>query len=618
MISTPLRSIMSSQLKGVTVLNVFFELVANSLDAGAKNICVHIRKAEKDVTAGAFVEVVDDGHGILDSDLEKVVNAMNPSDGTHKGLGRFVAAKCFGSVSYSSVATDGFRRSFEICPDSDGAFTRDDIKAERVPNDELHGTRVMTGRLSESGPSKTKTKNDFLDPVYLKDKLMDHFLLKLRDNPEIIITIKSQAADVLFEEVTLSAKDIGIFHEKESPRPLGGGHVKLLWDSRRHEGKGVVEVQAIVDGRGAKFERGVSYAVSVPTNIRIRAFVLWPGLSVNSERGTAFVDDDANHEAFEQMLKKMLRLVVQEACPNLKRQKEQVLEVIKRQYPDLSGLVTKADDFYELSDALAKARDRLNEKKDSAARLREGGGEVSLAESDDLQRRALADYVQHRQDVIITLKKLVETRSDEDVIHDLFLPRRMVVDERSALCTNMWLLDDKYMSFLSLHSDMPSGVTLDRVGLTNDDKRPAFGKKEPDLMLLYKSPSGTDGLIVELKKPFARPDENHNLSKQLVIGEATLRQALGSDAQIDMIGIATIDEETAFTLKAHNYHPMYAGRNDVYYWFNPDGKTRKYIISYDKLISDAERRNEVFLRVLQDGYLPATLPDVFDGEVDSD
>lgn len=609
-IATPVSALMATQLKGVTVLNVFYELVANSLDAGAKRIQVRILRTDKDVTVGSFIEVIDDGHGILGADLDKIVNAMKPGDSMHKGLGRFVAAKCFGSVTYVSVASDGKKRSFEICPGTDGAFTRDDIKTDNADPSEAVRTVVRTGRLSEVGTSKAKTKNEFLDPIYLKEKLMDHFLLKLKENQDITISIMSQAEGVLFSEVTFSGKDIGEFQEKVSTRAFGGGHVKVLWSSRNHEGRGDIDIQAIVDGRGAKIGRGISCNVSVPPNLHLRAFVQWPGLCVDGERGAALVDDEAHQEAFEKTLKGMLSSIIREALPNLKRERELVIETIDSRYPDLSGLVTMGDDFYTISEALDTARSRYHERKDKAAGLRGSGSEVPYAESDDLQRRALADYVQHRQDVLVALKRLVDTRSDEGTIHDLFLPRRLVADERSKTCTNMWILDDKYMSFLSMHSDTPIGVTMRRTGLSAEDKEVEYGKKEPDLLLLYKSPSGTDGLIVELKKPFAKADENHKLSKQLIIGEETLRQSLGPAAQIDMIGIATIDPETVTTLRGMNYQQLIPGRDDVYCSFSLNGLTRKFIISYDKLINDASQRNEVFLRVLREGFMPACLPDV--------
>lgn len=611
-IATPVFALMEAQLKGVTVLNVFYELVANSLDAGAKHIQVRILRTDKDVTVGSYVEVQDDGHGILETDLDKIVNAMKPGDSMHKGLGRFVAVKCFGSVSYVSVASDGKKRSFEIRPGAEGAFTRDDIKSVPALPSDAFGTLVRTSKLSDAGSSKTKTKNEFLEPIFLKEKLMDHFLLKLKENHDITITIKSQAEGVLFSEVTFSGKDIGEFQEKESSRAFGGGKVKVLWSSRNHEGKGDIDLQAIVDGRGAKFGKGVSCNVSVPPNLRIRAFVQWPGLYVDGERGAALVDDEVHQETFEKTLKRLLSSVIQEALPNLRRDRELIIETIDRQYPDLSGLVTMEDDFYTISEALNAGRARYNERKDKAAWLRGSGGEVPLADSDDLQRRALADYVQHRHDVLVALRRLIDARSDEGTIHDLFHPRRLVDDERSQTCTNMWILDDKYMSFLSLHSDKPIGVTMRRAGLSTDDKEVAYGKKEPDLLLLYKSPSGTDGLIVELKKPFAKADENHNLSKQLVIGEETLRQSLGPTAQIDMIGIATIDPETATTLRGLNYQQLIPGRDDVYCSFSLNGLTRKFIISYDKLIKDAAQRNEVFLRVLREGFMPARLPEVSD------
>jgi hypothetical protein len=611
-IVTPLKAIMSAQLKGVTVLNVFYELVANSLDAGATNVAIRIRKAGKDTTAGTYIEVKDDGRGILDSDLGKVINAMSPSDYSHKGLGRFVAAKCFGSVFYSSVAKDGFKRTFEICPDSDGTFTRDDIKVDLVSPGELAGTLVRTGKLSDAGTSKTKTKSDFLDPIYLKEKLKDHFLLKLKENPEITITIGSEADGVIFVEEILSAKDIGQFQEKVSRQHICDHPVRILWHSRQHEGKGVVETQAIVDGRGAKFERGISCAVTVPPNLLIRAFVQWNGLCVNSERGTAQVDDENYHDVFEKTLRKMLASIIQEAVPNLKREKEIILKQFEKSYPDLVGLVSMGDDFYCMPDVIATARTRHNIKKDRAVDLRSHGQEVPLEDSDDLQRRALAEYVQHRQDVILTLRKLVDSGSDEGRIHDLFMPRRMVADERSALCTNMWLLDDKYMSFQSLHSDIQGGVTVRRVGLSGEGRDPTFPKKEPDLMLLYRSSSGTNGLIIELKKPSAKPAENHDLTRQIVIGEDTLRNALGAEAQVDIYGVATIDDETAFVLKKHNYQPLYEGCKDVYVVFSPNGRTRKFIISYDKLIDDAKARNEIFLRVLQAGFDRPALPDISD------
>ena len=82
---------------------VYFEALANALDAGATDISIeiHVQAYEKPDTLK--ITVTDNGSGFTDENFERFKTLLKPRDKFHKGLGRLVFLNYFNQFTNNLV-----------------------------------------------------------------------------------------------------------------------------------------------------------------------------------------------------------------------------------------------------------------------------------------------------------------------------------------------------------------------------------------------------------------------------------------------------------------------------------------------------------------------------------
>ena len=81
---------------------VYFESIANALDAGADEITIDIRINSFDCPETLEVTVSDNGLGFVDKSFEKFSRLLEVDSNDHKGLGRLVYLSYFKKVDVIS------------------------------------------------------------------------------------------------------------------------------------------------------------------------------------------------------------------------------------------------------------------------------------------------------------------------------------------------------------------------------------------------------------------------------------------------------------------------------------------------------------------------------------
>ena len=151
---------------------VYYEAVANALDAGATNIEIAISIEAFTAPETLKIEVRDNGSGFTDESFDRFKTLMKPKDGFHKGIGRLVFLNYFDSVEVNSE-WESKQRKFIFKENFDGKS----LVKELLSTAHRNKTTLLFTKFSKD---KVKSYDD-LRPGSLKEKIISHFLPTLNN-----------------------------------------------------------------------------------------------------------------------------------------------------------------------------------------------------------------------------------------------------------------------------------------------------------------------------------------------------------------------------------------------------------------------------------------------------
>lgn len=221
----------------------------------------------------------------------------------------------------------------------------------------------------------------------------------------------------------------------------------------------------------------------------------------------------------------------------------------------------------------------------------------------------LIHYVSMRRCVIDLFSKSLEIgasgkHQSEGEVHDIVMPRKKDSDELNYDAHNLWILDERLNFTSYVSSDKPlQGSNGDRTDITVYNRRVAFrGDNEasnPITIFEFKRPQRDD---------FADPSSKEDPVQQIVryvnqIREGKFKTPAGRDIEVNgttpFYGYVVCDltaKVKKWLEQEKNFTPMPDGMG----WFNWFGNISLYmeVISWTKLLRDAEMRNKVFFSKL--------------------
>lgn len=228
--------------------------------------------------------------------------------------------------------------------------------------------------------------------------------------------------------------------------------------------------------------------------------------------------------------------------------------------------------------------------------------ETHIARISDENKSILAKYIAHRKSILdlfdFGLKKQSDDKySKEEFMHNLIYPMKKTSDEISYEEHNLWLIDERLAYFFFASSDIPFNNNI--------------GEERPDIMLFDKSVAmletennGTayDTIVIfELKKPMRRDLNTNNPVEQIT----EYMQKIKTNTVTDKNGrIIRTDNHTKFYLYVIcDMLENYKDKLQSTYGFDEtiDGlgmfrmKDNQYIevLTYDKILNDAKKRNKI-------------------------
>jgi hypothetical protein len=587
-------------------------------------------------------EVIDNGIGFTEQNMKSFIE----SDSTYKakiggkGVGRFSWLKAFSSVSISSVFSENGefqKREFEFSLNND---VIDDSLVDEATTE--YKTIV---KLSSYKNEYQKCVPSQLNTIAMR--IMQHCLVYfLNDNcPQVVIIdgndsiilndlfkSKVKTADSS-ESFDISNSIFHLLHVKIEEKAFPENNQLYLCANNRYVDSKKLETH-IVDLDGQIFEQNGFWYVGILTSNYLDAHVDMSRLSFDIPDSEVDSIMDISFDA-----------IINESCLHIEKYlADYLLPIAEKKAKDIECYVTTTAPQYRhllkympedvakikpqlsknnLDDELYKIKRKFDKNtKEEQKKLLKKVDSLSMSSKEyvqyfqqqikkisDANSAMLAEYVIRRRVIIELLDKGLQRQEDgkfnkEKYIHGLIYPMQATSADTDYDTHNLWLIDEKlsYCNFIS------SDVSFD-----NDPKQ-----ERADILMLDSPVAVSDGqndnsvydtiIIFELKKPTLNNyTVSNNPIDQLYSYVEKIRMHKAKDKFHREIKVS---ESTKYYLYAlcditPKLLPLIERNgftktpdNAGYYAYNKTYNAYFEILSYDKIITDARKRNRVLFEKL--------------------
>jgi len=592
-------------------IQIYFEAIANAIDADATSIGIAIKLESFDKPDSLVIRISDNGHGFTDSDFKKFSSLLEVESEDHKGLGRLVYLAYFNEIRFDSQFDAAKNRTFH--------FSEKFIGDSSVWETSREIGTYIEFKYFSGGKIKSY---EYLSPSKLKDKILIEFFP--------LLFAKKQQGEVLEFAISLEVETPNPDHdffsatEKFSTNDLPHleshtiqdssidffQNIEILYSISKDTTKPKSLITSIcVDGRAIPWDL-VSLDAIPSAHQMIFLFVseFFTG-KTNASRQRLELPDDITERNLRDTLRRQIGEIIAKAVPSVAESNKATEVELDTRYPHLKGyypknqpgLIVKSTALDDAQKTFFNDQRRLLE----CDTLDEKRYEKAL----ELSARALMEYVIYRARIIEKLKAINPLDSESE-IHRLIVPMRKTFQAGSfsedVYNNNVWMLDDKYMSYATVLSDQTMSHVIGQISLdvVEDDSR-------PDITIVFSadptSSTKVDVVVIELKKQNVKLAKKEEVVSQLrQRARKLLKYYPNKIDRIWFYGITEIDDEFRISLKEDQFKELFSHGN-VFYKPQPiivDDENNPFyvdlfILTHEAFINDAESRNSTFMRILK-------------------
>ena len=642
-----------SQAKAMMPL---FEAISNAIDAieehkdGFPKHAIRIRlvaahdlahQGGDDALVLDGFDISDDGVGFDDGNLAsfKEAHTLSKVKVGGKGVGRFTFLKVFSSVYIRSIfhrQDEALLREFyfSIADELKGA---DDVKPVKEPCGTMLSMRGMDSKYKGGWPH---------DPAVIAERILAHFLIRFaaRSCPPMVLESPGHAPinlHVLFQSTVLSHIEERFFDVL--------GHTFALQAYRHRDGRSRHDLHLCANGREVTTNKLRDLLPGLPECLldddqeSYTLIVLVTGEYLddhaNQERTRiSFQSDDepdmdetlVSRQALNRGIADTLRPLLADDLKSTNEEKRSQIEKFVEQAPEYRALThPRYKELIEQRIQPGLAVEKLDEallhvKRDIEDSVRKEVRHVAAMfetetfekyqerfqvvaeQANEIGKAQLAAYVAHRRTILdLVSQSLKKVRTDdkypfERVLHKMIFPMGETSKDIFFEQQNLWIIDER----LCYHTLLTSDKKLNSVpGLKGTSG------KEPDIFaFFYDTPIGVSELdnlpsggviIIEFKRP-GRDNYDKDPADQIIqrfreISDGNVDDIDGrqiNPANLRFTGYLIADLKP--TLHKQVYGRYHRTADNEGYFFNlAAGNGYIEIISYDKLVKDAERRNRI-------------------------
>lgn len=590
---------------------VYFEAIANALDANATEININISAKAFNQPETLKVIISDNGEGFTDDRYEKFSNLFDVEESSHKGLGRLVYLCYFDQVKVSSFYENTKKREFDF---SEG-FEEDNFELTTVDDTSSGTTFKMTGYTLQK-----IAKGEFVQPNSLKSRILQEFYSRLFQlkKKDVQIQVKISAnIEGQKTEALLNNSDIPEFTTLELKSSINLiDKFDLHYSIIEVEPSDTSLIAAIsVDNRTVKVD--IIAEENIPLGYQM-VFLLYSDYftgKVDAARQNLTISK-AELKEVQSIFRSEVASIIETAIPKIKKRNKETRNGLVMRYPHLSGYFDTGNIGYiSRNDVLKKAQDdffKAQKELLDASSLTDEQYDKSL----EMSSRALTEYILFRQLTIEKLKKSTDKNSEAE-LHKLFASMRKEgrFEKENApedlYRNNAWLLDDKYMTYETILSDREMGELVQVI----TDEEEVSDDNRPDIALIFSNnpeeQKPFDVVIVELKKRGISLEENMKVVTQLEKRARKLMKHYNNQIQrIWFYGIIEFNEEVEMQLageytELYSSGKMYYRETNIAISLNPKVTLPigVFIWDLDAVISDADARNSAFLNLIKSKFI---------------
>jgi len=591
---------------------VYYEAIANALDAGATEIDIEISIQAFTASETLNVKICDNGTGFTDESFDRFKTLMKPKDGFHKGIGRLVFLNYFDSVEITSEWEDK-RRKFIFKENFDG---KSDIEYlfNAVPSNK---TTLLFTKFSKD---KVKSYDD-LKPGSLKEKIISHFLPTLNDRRDrkidfkITIDLETDENNVQKEffssDITITSDDLPELKLKEIRDDAVDAYsgINMHYYIKATTAPANLLTAVSIDGRTIPIN--LIQPSSIPHGYSV-VFIFSSdlfGASADSSRQKLLLPDGLSESALYALLRREIGNVLTESIPKISETNAKTKRKFEDQFPHLLGYFDSSTvGLIDCDEALNGAQQkffRIQKEILQCENLSDAIYEKSLEAS----ARTLTEYILYREKIIAKMKAMTRGNSEEE-IHNLIVPRWGDFDQDGIASdvyqNNAWLLDDKFMTFRTILSEARMDKVINAIRL-NEEVAEESGR--PDIAMIFSADpedsTPVDVVIIEIKKKTDDEKENQYAVNQLLERADKLAQYCSNIQRIWYYAVLEINDPFARSLRQQKWAPLFS-KGRVYYQEFPTYRndqtvvpTPIFVMSFDAIVSDAAGRNHTFLEILR-------------------
>jgi hypothetical protein len=582
----------------------------------------------------ASISITDNGIGFTPENIQ----SFETSDSRFKyqrggkGVGRFIWIKMFETIKVDSLITTGKsveRVRFRFAPERENS-----IAAKRVnpAPGESPGTTITLSDLRPEQRGRPRPSS------YLKDLALHFFPQYISGTlPRVDITyqgLTSSLNDFIAEQVDEPVEQVVEVDLGEGKTELRVNH--LFVDASISTGLRnayLLTAHGRLVGDPISIER--KYALKeLPNGKAYVAVVSSEFLDerVDQER-LGFKLTAGQREILENAILSASERFLKEHIQKLRTRQKTTVENLVQEHPQLASQLTNVDEYvaglspgmddeqigqnlfvllYREEKELRKRITALDQLASLEPETRQQAEEI-LGEISNQEKHRLAELVVKRHQLLQMANLLLKYENDERksyhferVIHDLVCPMGEIYRSGERSQHNLWILDDSLASYEFFASDKAIGALI----------KENTSKKEPDIIFFNPLGFRREGksdpvVVVEFKRPGdERPSQDP-------IGQVLgyIEELQGSKVRdIDGGVVSDIDDHTPFECiivceltssarkqfgKSIAQHPMPDGEG-YFGWSSPHNALVK-VISFKKMLRDAEQRNQTFFDQLNLG-----------------
>ncbi len=587
---------------GVTAKDVVREALTNAIQAGGTEIEVRLNFASKQHSLIEDernflheIEVIDNGEGFTAENLEyfdEICTSHKDSIGG-KGVGRLSYLK-YGSLVKITSQLPTELVTFPYT----AKFSLSDVN-----------------RTAKIGPLKTSVSiSDPKDQVYTQvtklinaicDDLRLLLFLKKRSGQHISIKFWHNSTQPHPETYSFDSNDIS--PEIEGSFDIEGVNFEcyLFRDTNR---KGIsamlcadeVCVEEIVVSKRFDVCR---YVLSVTSpyldshsNIERKKIELPSG-----EDGPDIFSPISRERLVQEIRSQCIKMVNQVGAGEIDSFKEQNIAKLRTYYPFISlDSFGGSAAFLDAEEVVRAYRSQQARREDKIIEDLARGQGVSWDDVSHLASEDLARYIVHRALLIDSLLNL-PNEAKEDAVHNAILPKGS--DGSDIRTNNVWIVDDKFLSYSSVYSDQ----TLRRIiSNVTDNATSKLGRK-PDIAAFFTADSDNNPnklVIIEFKKPGTDIFQSNTALAQCRTYASDLCESIPTVREIFTFAVVDVDNEFYRDLRQQGFKPVFSLSEKVLYNDYSVGLGNEiplhlYVTPVSALLKDAKARNRIFEEVLQ-------------------